>query len=176
MEQIKENSTIGGNEIANRPAAAAVKPPTRVQIGGLILLRTDATAAEWGLTEAAFLALLTTLEVPVVQLDGGGTCGPLWVNCYALEYALFVLSLPMAMRKGGQGAGSDATVVDVHFQMASLLYGTLTREAVRERVRALARAVGKDLRMAPKRGRAAYKGRKQVDKELQASYNQSGAK
>lgn len=131
-----------------------------IRLGGLILVSVDGTAAEWGMTGTQFGGLLETLGVPVVQLKPGGRG---YVSVYPLEYALFALGLPRAMKctTNPNSTGCDATVTDVHFQLASLLYGTLTREAIRERVRVLAHSLGAKVR-PPKRSKVAKRGRRKV--------------
>ena len=133
--------------------------PSRIQVGGLVLLAVDAVAAEWGLPLGDFDRLLATLRIPKLLFPGGERR---YISLFPLEFELFKLGLPQAM-KGGQAPDcKDPTVSEVWFQLASLLYGTLTIEAIRERVRALSAAVGRDIQPSRKRGRVARDGRKKV--------------
>lgn len=154
-----ENGTTTTTPTTGTPYPSETTQPARIQVGGLVLLAVDALAAEWGLPPEGFERLLATLKIPKIHFPGGERR---YLSLYSLEYSLFVLGLPHAMRKGQDPNQKDTTVTDVHFQMAGLLYGTLTIEAVRERVRALAKALGKDQEPARKRSKAARDGRNKV--------------
>lgn len=147
------------DEMVGTTATAGGGQPARLQVGGLVLLAVDAVAAEWGLPLLEFDKLLATLRIPKIHFPGGERR---YVSLYPLEYSLFALGLPYAMRGGQDPNAKDPTVVDIHFQLASLLYGTLTVEAVRERVRAMAKAVGRGMEPARKRSKAARDGRKKA--------------
>ena len=58
-----------------------------------------------------------------------------YVLVYALESALFEMGLPESF-KGGK------TIVRAHQELAGVLYGALDSEVIRQRVKALARALG----------------------------------
>ena len=82
-----------------------------------------------------------------------------YVSLYPLEKALFALGLPAAMR-GERKKVAEEGLMDVMHQTAAILYGTLTKEVVRQRIRLLAQNLKKEALTKPKK-RPRIRGKKQ---------------
>lgn len=107
--------------------------PDELKIGAAGVFRTLCSLSEnLGLPEEAVLKLLGTLKIPLIRFPGGTKR---YFLLYALEAALFDLGLPSAMHEARQ----------LHRESAGLLYGHVTKEVVRDRIRRLA----KDMRKIP---------------------------
>lgn len=91
----------------------------------------DGLAADWDIPEKGVLSLLSTFEIPLIKLPGGDKQ---YVSLWSLEIALFEAGLPAAAK------GSQEAVRTIH-ESAGIVYGTLSREVIRERVMALARSL-----------------------------------
>jgi hypothetical protein len=84
-----------------------------------------------GVSEEDARSMCSFLEVPVLSFKGQTGQS---VLLYALETALFSLGLPKKVR-------SDPAMVAAHQELAAVIYGTLTREALKERVDLIAKAL-----------------------------------
>lgn len=112
--------------------------PDRIKVGaGVILVSLDGLARDWGVPEGGVEHLLGTFTIPVIKLPGGDKR---YVSLYSLEDALFEAGLPETFK-------GDTVLVRTHHELAGVLYGTLSKEVIRERVKALA----KSLRSGPPR-------------------------
>lgn len=119
-----------------------VMQPHRMKIGGgLILISLDGLAQDWQVTERAVERVLGVLRVPTITMPDHPKR---YVNLYALEYSLFEIGLPEAMR----GSKEMATM---HHELASVVYGTLTKEVIRERCKTLAKTMRTGLTQARKK-------------------------
>jgi hypothetical protein len=82
-----------------------------------------------GCTVKGLCTLLSTLgEIPRIHFPGTGDTE--YVLTYAFESALFNLGMPKGIRE-------KPDLCRVHQELAGVLYGTLTREALIERVKLL---------------------------------------
>lgn len=105
--------------------------PDRIKLGaGVILVSLSGLARDWGVPEEGVEHLLAAFTIPVITLPGGDKR---YVSLYSLEEALFEAGLPETFK-------GDTLLVKAHHELAGVLYGTLTREVIRERVVALANA------------------------------------
>lgn len=84
-----------------------------------------------GVEEKQAKALCGLLKVPMLSFPGQADH---YVLIYALEKELFRLGLPVKER-------DDPVLVHTHLELASLMYGTLTKEVLKERVALLAKAL-----------------------------------
>ena len=122
--------------------------PDRIKVGGaVILLSLEGLAGDWGITKSGVLKMLSALgsiegvgNFPLIKFPGGDKR---YISLYPLEKALFALGLPAAMRGERRKANEDG-LMDVMHQTAAILYGTLTKEVVRQRIRLLAQNLKKE--------------------------------
>lgn len=106
--------------------------PHRIKVGaGLIMVSLDGLALDWGVPDKGILALLATFAIPLITIPGGDKQ---YVSLYSLETALFEAGLPTAFQ-------GDQTLVRCHQELAGVLYGTLSKEVIRERCKSLASAL-----------------------------------
>ncbi|KKN17682.1 hypothetical protein LCGC14_0963410 [marine sediment metagenome] len=99
--------------------------PHRLKIGSsVILVSVDGLAVDWGIPEEGIVKLLSIFAIPVLTLPGGDKR---YVSLWSLELALFEAGLPVACR------GTQAEVRAIH-AAAGIVYGTLTKEVIRERL------------------------------------------
>jgi len=84
-----------------------------------------------GTEEKHTTALCGFLGVPVLSFRGQEGH---YVLVYSLEKELFRLGLPVMERE-------DPLLVQAHLELASLMYGVLTKEALKERVALLAKTL-----------------------------------
>jgi hypothetical protein len=106
--------------------------PDRIQVGSsVILISVSGLARYWGVSEKSVTALLATFSIPTIRFPGGEKR---YVSLYSLEMALFVAGLPQTEKV-------TPTLRDAHLQLAGVLYGTLSKEVIHDRVRKLALAV-----------------------------------
>lgn len=109
-----------------------MQEPHRIKVGaGVVLLSLDGVAADWGLPEKNVEHLLNLFKIPLIRLPGGRKR---YISMYPLEDALFQLGLPETMK-------GDRALVTAHHELAGVLYGTLTKEVIRERVKILAKSL-----------------------------------
>lgn len=106
--------------------------PDRIRIGASVtLLSVTGVAEDWGVTEKAIRTLLATLKLPLIKLPGGDKR---YVSLFPLEQGLFELGMPEAFK-------GDRAYLRTLQELAGVLYGTLTREVIRERVKAMAKTL-----------------------------------
>lgn len=109
--------------------------PHRIKVGsGVILVSLDGLAADWGIEEKHILRMLHQFGgIPLITPMEGGKQ---YVNLWALECALFEAGLPEATK------GSQDAVRAIHAS-AGIVYGTLTKEAIRQRLSHLQQALAR---------------------------------
>ncbi len=108
-------------------------PPSILKLGaGAHYTRLDVLADMMGTTEKGIRTLLATLELPIAHFPGMGDSR--YVLTYAFESAMFALGMPKKIKE-------NADLLRVHQELAGVLYGTLTKEALRERVRLLVKGL-----------------------------------
>jgi hypothetical protein len=106
--------------------------PHRIKVGaGVVLLSIEGLARDWGVPVSGIEHLMATFSIPAIKLPGGDTR---YVSLYPLEMALFDAGLP-GVYKG------TTELVKAHHELAGVLYGTLSREVIRERCKSLARSI-----------------------------------
>lgn len=88
-----------------------------------------------GTTVEGVHRLLGALGVPTVHFPGHGD--ERYVLTYALESTLFALGMPKAIKE-------RPDMIRLHQELAGVLYGTLTKEALRERVAGLIKTLTSD--------------------------------
>ncbi len=102
--------------------------PHRLKIGsGLILVSIDGLASDWGIPEASVDQVLAMFDLPAIKFPGGSKR---YVSLWPLELALFEAGLPVACK------GTQPEVRAIH-AAAGIVYGTLTKEVIRERLNVL---------------------------------------
>ena len=120
-------------------------PPPFLKIGaGAHYTRLDIL----GDTEAGVRSLCATFGLPLCHFPGMSSDAR-YVLTYAFESAMFELGLPKKIKE-------RPDLVRVHQELAGVLYGSLTKEALRERVLQLARTLtsaGEDATMSRKKTR-----------------------
>lgn len=108
--------------------------PHRIKVGaGVILVSVDGLAIDWGVPESGVDKLLSVFGIPVIRIPGGEKR---YVSLWSLEVALFEAGLPAAAK------GAQEAVRAIH-AAAGIVYGTLTKEAIRERLSMLQRSLGR---------------------------------
>lgn len=116
-------------------------PPDYISVGaGVRMISLEGVGKSFGgAPSEAVLRLLDTLGVPRVRYPG--LEGKSYVNLYALESCLFPLGLPKQFANGpnNRNGKSDPELIRLHQELAGVLYNTWTKEAVRQRVKKLAR-------------------------------------
>lgn len=104
-------------------------PPTHIKLGaGAHYTRLDVLADLLGTTEKGIRTLLAVFKLPVVHLPGTGDSR--YILTYGFESAMFSLGMPEKIKE-------KADLLRVHQELAGVLYGVLTKEALRERVKLL---------------------------------------
>jgi hypothetical protein len=107
----------------NKPA------PAHLKLGaGAHYTRIDVVADLLGSTEKDIMSLLGIFGIPAIHLPGRE--GTRYVLTYALESAMFGLGMPKKIKE-------KEDLLRVHQELAGVLYGTLTKEAMKERVKLL---------------------------------------
>lgn len=110
------------------------KPPKRFKIGaGAVYIQIAEVARLLGVEDRHVRAMCAYFDppVPVLSFHGQSTY---YILVYALETALFALGLPKAIR-------DDPGLSRAHQELAGLLYGGLTRQALTDRVELLAKTL-----------------------------------
>ena len=130
-------------------------PPPYLKLGaGAHYTRLDVLADLLGTTEKGIRTLLGILELPIAHFPG--TSDSRYVLTYAFESAMFALGMPKKIK-------GSPDLLRVHQELAGVLYGSLTKEALKERVKLLIKSltssgseptIGKGKRK--KRPRSAY--------------------
>lgn len=102
-------------------------PPTHLKLGaGADYTRLDVLANLMGTTEKGIRTLLGVLKLPIAHFPG--MADSYYVLTYAFESSMFALGMPSAIKE-------SPDLLRVHQELAGVLYGTLTKEALRERVK-----------------------------------------
>ncbi len=126
-----------------------MQQPHRLKVGAsVVLLSVPGLAQDWGISLDAMDRLLDKLQIPRVvpsgvqeggqeAADGHGD-GMRYVSLWPLESALFRLGLPAAL----QGERTIAAQMDI----AGLLYGAVSKQVIRDRLRELAKDLRKQSR------------------------------
>jgi hypothetical protein len=115
-------------EKPNKPAKPFIKGGA-----GAHYTRTDILAESMGCTLKGLHTLLASLgDIPRVHFPGTGDYE--YVLTYAFESALFTLGMPKPIRE-------REDLCRLHQELAGVLYGTLTKEALRERVKSLVKSL-----------------------------------
>lgn len=106
--------------------------PDRIKIGGgLILVSLDGLARDWGVTEKAVRSMVAYLKLKVITFPDHPKK---YINLWSFEQGLFDLTLPDAMK-------GNVDLARLCRESAALIYGTLTKEVIRDRVKKLARSM-----------------------------------
>lgn len=125
--------------------------PHRIKVGsGVILVSVDGLALDWGVPEEGIRKLLGLFELPLLRIPGGEKQ---YVNLWSLEVALFEAGTPNAAK------GSQEAVRAIHAS-AGIVYGTLSKEVIRERLSLLQRSLGRPSPATSGRRRKPGTGRK----------------
>lgn len=104
--------------------------PDRIHIGaGVVFVSLCGLARDWGIEEKNVVRMMDKMELPRVIFDGGKKK---YVSLYPMEDYFFHLGLPEAYK-------GDTLLVKAHHELAGVLYGTLTKEVIRQRVKYLAK-------------------------------------
>ena len=112
--------------------------PSHLKLGaGAHYTRLDHLANIMGISEKNIRTLIGALgpgenAIPIVHLPGTGDVR--YVLTYAFESAMFALGMPEGI-KGNPG------LLRVHQELSGVLYGSLTKEALRERVKSLVKSL-----------------------------------
>lgn len=115
-----------------------MQQPHRIKVGaGVIMLSMDGIAADWGVSLRAIHNIVKNWQLPTFTPEKGGKS---YVSLYSLETALFEALLPRTFQ-------GDHEFVKAHHELAGCLYGTMTKEIIRERCMQLA----SQLKKGPKR-------------------------
>jgi hypothetical protein len=112
----------------------ATKPPKRFKIGSsAVYIQIAEVARLLGIEDRHVRTLCAYFDppIPVLSFHGQSTY---YVLVYALETALFALGLPKAIR-------DDPALSRAHQELAGVLYGGLTRQALTDRVELLAKTL-----------------------------------
>lgn len=148
--------------IANiAPAAAAVNAElpspmqrqvlqgsNRIVLGASVRLWSiEGVAEDLSIPYDAAAGLVTSLGLPVLHLPGSDKR---YVSLYALESAFFSLSLPTSMVQTPDGA-RDPDLIRLHQELAGAMYMAAQKEAIRQRVKKLARQMTRGLTSQGKR-------------------------
>lgn len=145
------------SEKPNRP------PPPYIKLGaGAHYTRLDVLADLMGTTEKGVRHLVSLLGgIPIAHFPGMAESH--YVLTYAFESALFALGMPKAIRE-------QPDLLRVHQELAGVLYGSLSKEVLRERVKLLAKALTSSSKEAtigrrkrPKSSHTTWGGRKPSD-------------
>lgn len=103
-------------------------PPSHLKLGaGAHYTRLDVLADLMGTTEKGIRTLCAILDhIPIAHFPG--MSDSYYILTYAFESALFNLGMPKKIKE-------NVDLLRVHQELASVMYGTLTKEALRERVK-----------------------------------------
>lgn len=121
-----------------------IMQPDRIKIGGgLILVSLEGLAKDWGITVKAVEKLLGALKIPTIKMPDHPVR---YISLFSLENELFTLALPEALR-------NQKELARLNLELAGVLYGTLTKEVIRERVKGLAKTLKQGLTSYDKKTR-----------------------
>lgn len=111
-------------------------PPPHLKVGaGAHYTRIDVLGDLLGTTEKGIRSLLSIFELPIVHFPGMTDSS--YILTYAFESAMFSLGMPKKIKE-------NADMLRVHQELAGVLYGTLTKEVLRERVKLLIKQLTSD--------------------------------
>lgn len=135
------SSSNNNNGLAERQSYCAPLQSSHIVIGASVkLVAVDAIALEWGVTPNDVTRLLDLVEVPRIVFPGGPRK---YVSVYALESAIFELTLPDGMKKLGEDPTQNSKeVIRMHQELAGVMYMAGTRQAIKRRVVALGKTLG----------------------------------
>lgn len=120
----------------------ALKGSNRITCGASVKLWSlEGLAEDFGLAVPDIRALVEALGLPLLHLPGSDKR---YVNLFALECALFEMTLPDTLK-----GSKDNSLVRLHQELAGVMYMAATKEAVRERVKRFAQMAG----FSPRPGR-----------------------
>lgn len=120
----------------------ACQGTNRIVVGASVRLwSVEGVAEDLGVSVDAALRLLEALGLPLIHMPG---TEKRYVNLYALESCLFAMSLPTTMRETPDGA-VDGELIRLHQELAGSVYMAASKEAIRERVKKLARQMSRGL-------------------------------
>lgn len=109
-------------------------PPPHFRLGaGAHYTRLDVMADLLGSTEKGIRTLLSIFGIPIAHFPGMAADSH-YILTYAFESAMFNLGMPKNIKE-------SPDLLRVHQELASVMYGTLTREALRERVKLLIKSL-----------------------------------
>ncbi len=112
-------------------------PPPHFRLGaGAHYTRIDVLADLLGSTEKGIRTLLAIFGLPIAHFPGMAADSH-YILTYAFESAMFNLGMPKKIKE-------NADLLRVHQELAGVLYGTLTKEALRERVKLLVKTLTSD--------------------------------
>lgn len=106
--------------------------PDRIRVGtSVILWDVEAAARLFGVTTEAMQSILDQFHVPILTFTDNPKK---YFSQYALEIALFQLGLPAALK-------GERHKLLAHQEVAGLLYGAATKEAIVLHVKELAKSI-----------------------------------
>lgn len=106
--------------------------PDKIKVGaGVIFLSITGLSRDWGISEVNVLKMMDMMSIPRVVFPGGKKK---YVSLYPVEEYMFNMGLPEAYK-------GDTVFVKAHHELAGCLYGTLTKEVIRERCLALSKGL-----------------------------------
>lgn len=107
--------------------------PPHLKLGaGAHYTRLDYLANLMGTTDEGIKKLIGALGLPVIHIPATGEAR--YILTYALETAMFALGMP-------KGIKDDPGLLRAHQELAGVLYGSLTKEALRDRVKSLVKTL-----------------------------------
>jgi hypothetical protein len=128
-------------------------PPPILKLGaGAHYTRLDVLADMMGTTEKGIRTLLAAFPDPLPIAHFPGMSDSRYVLTYAFESSMFALGMP-------KGIKENPDLLRVHQELAGVLYGTLTKEALRKRVMLMIKGLtstDKGATMKRKRPRSSY--------------------
>lgn len=112
-------------------------PPPHFRLGaGAHYTRLDVMADLLGSTEKGIRTLLSIFDIPIAHFPGMAADSH-YILTYAFESSMFSLGMPKKIKE-------NPDLLRVHQELAGVMYGSLTKEALRERVKMLVRTLTSD--------------------------------
>lgn len=145
---LSDKRFVGARVCADQVIARRVgQGRERISVGASVRLwSVDAIAEDLGIDYESTEGLLDTLGICLLKLPG---TTKRYVNLYWLESALFSFTTPGTFVRTADGA-IDPILIRLHQELAGAMYLAASKEAIRERVKKLARAMNKGLTPAKK--------------------------
>jgi hypothetical protein len=129
-------------QLAPAVALASRQNRNRIVIGAsLRLWSVEGVADDLGIEPDAAKSLLDVLGISLLKLPGSDKR---YCNLYWLESALFAMSTPEHYIRTADGA-QDPALIRLHQELAGAMYLAASKEAIRERVKKLAKEMGRGL-------------------------------